>query len=79
MAQTDATDLLRRALELPTKERLGLATELLNSVEGPEDGEWSAAWLEELDRRMKDVESGAVACEDWHTVKAQILEEIRSR
>jgi hypothetical protein len=34
--QSNAAELLQRALELPAEDRLALATELLNSVEGPE-------------------------------------------
>ena len=32
------------ALELPEEERLALASELINSVEGISDPEWEAEW-----------------------------------
>jgi len=58
MVKTSVADLLRLALELPAGDRLALATELLNSVEGAEDQDWSDAWVRELDRRTAAVERG---------------------
>ena len=77
MARPDANELLTQAMSLPADERLALATKLLDSVEGPEDVEWSKAWMAELDRRMEMVENGQVTLEDWETVKASLLEELR--
>ena len=79
MAQSSADELRERALQLPADERLALATELLDSVEGPEDPEWAAAWAVELDRHVKELESGAAKSIPWEQVKARILERIRSR
>ena len=44
------------ALALPEQDRLALAAELIDSVEGPEDAEWSEAWSAELDRRVAEAE-----------------------
>jgi putative addiction module component (TIGR02574 family) len=79
MAESNIPELLRRALELPAEDRLALATELLNSVEGPEDEDWSDAWAEELGRRLAEVERGEVKLEPWETVKARILADLQSR
>lgn len=77
MAHPDADELYARALDLPPDERLSLAAKLIDSVEGPEDPEWSAAWAAELDRRMARVEAGEVALEDWQTVKASLLADLQ--
>jgi putative addiction module component (TIGR02574 family) len=79
MAQSSADELRERALQLPADERLALATELLDSVEGPEDPQWAAAWAAELDRRVKELDSGTVKGIPWEQVRARILERIRSR
>jgi putative addiction module component (TIGR02574 family) len=79
MAQATHAELLERALELPAGDRLALATELLESVEGPEDREWNAAWAAELDRRVRDLDSGAVQAVPWQQVKSEILERLRSK
>ena len=60
MVDTDAAELLERALALPVPARLALADELLDSVEGPADPEWTRAWSEELRRRVDELDSGAV-------------------
>ena len=79
MAQSDANDLLQRALQLPANERLALASELLESVEGPENSEWAAAWAAELDRRVKELENGTAKTIPWEQVKAEIQARLRAR
>ena len=40
--------LVAEALQLPEEERLALATELIDSVEGLPDPDWEAAWLKAM-------------------------------
>jgi len=40
MIQGSPAELLQRALQLPADDRLALATEILDSVEGPGDPKW---------------------------------------
>lgn len=61
-----------QALALDPAERLQLARRLIDSVEGPEDPEWSAAWSSELDRRSDEVERGEVHCRSWEDVRADL-------
>ena len=79
MTQSSPAKLLEHALKLPPSDRLALAAELLDSVEGPEDPEWSAAWAAELDRRVKELDAGTVKAIPWEQVKSDILERLRSR
>ncbi|MEN0064317.1 MAG: addiction module protein [Myxococcota bacterium] len=65
-----ARDLTNRALGLPEEERLALAAELIDSVEGAADPEWEAAWLEELERRKTHGTSDA---KPWSEVRARLL------
>ena len=60
MAQATPAELLEHALQLPDDDRLALATELLDSVEGPQDPEWAEAWAAELDRRVLELDEGRV-------------------
>lgn len=78
-AQSNADELLQRALQLPADERLALASELFDSVEGPEDPAWSAAWAAELDRRAKELENGTAKTVPWEQVKAKIEERLSSK
>ena len=50
-----ARKLIDEAMGLTDDERLQVAVELLASVDGPPDGDWQAAWLEELERRRDRV------------------------
>lgn len=69
----DARDLLAKALNLPDRERLELATELIASVDGPPDNDWDALWLAELDRRVQRAHETGQRGDDWTTVRARIL------
>jgi putative addiction module component (TIGR02574 family) len=53
-------------------ERLALASELLESVEGPEEPEWADAWAAELDRRVRELDEGRVQGVPWSEVKANM-------
>jgi putative addiction module component (TIGR02574 family) len=74
-----SAELLEQALKLPPQARLALADELLDSVEGPEDPEWTAAWTAELARRVKQLESGQAKTVPWEEARARILAKLRSR
>lgn len=69
MSQT-ARDLAIRALDLPEEERLALASELIDSVEGSADPEWEKAWLDELARRRAQ---GTENAKPWSEARARIL------
>ncbi len=74
----DPAELLRKALELPAAKRLDLARDLLESVEGPDDPEWAAAWLSELDRRTAAFNRGEVELDDWDAVEQRLLAELKN-
>ena len=79
MAQTTPAELLQHALQLPEDDRLALATELLESVEGPEDPEWVAAWAAELDRRVRELDEGRAKAVPWTEVKAKLEARYRAK
>ncbi len=79
MVDTETAELLAKAMRLPADERLAIATELLDSVEGPEDPEWAAAWAAELDRRVHALESGTAKTIPWSQVKAELQERLRAK
>jgi putative addiction module component (TIGR02574 family) len=70
---------LADALELPPEDRLAIADDLLDSVEGRDDPEWDAAWLAEVDRRAAEAERGGVELEDWEVVRTRLRNELRAR
>lgn len=58
------------AMALDPADRLRLASELIDSVEGPEDPEWSADWLSEIRARRERGTSDAVS---WAEARARVL------
>jgi len=54
-----ARDLESQALELPAEDRAQLAERLLASLEALADPEAESLWLEESERRLAELESGA--------------------
>ena len=67
------------ALALPEEDRLALATELIDSVEGPEDAEWAAAWSAELDRRVAEADRTGDRGRPWDQVRTELLERLARR
>lgn len=72
---TALESLLEQALQLPDAERGKLAMQLLRTLE-PEDedevskDEWEAAWSQEIDRRVREVDDGSVELLDGDEVLA---------
>jgi putative addiction module component (TIGR02574 family) len=56
----EAAELLRKALALPASERADLAGSLLESLDEAQDPSVEAAWEDEVDRRLAEIDSGAV-------------------
>ena len=72
-------DVLADALRLEPESRAEIAAELLASLDGPADADAEAAWDAEIERRIADIESGAVRLEPWEDVKRRIEKEILGR
>lgn len=72
-------EILPELLKLPAHERARLATELVQSLDESEDPDAAEAWLEELDRRAREVVSGTAKLEDWTEVRRRIELRLRAR
>ncbi len=58
------------AMALDPADRLRLASELIDSVEGPVDHEWDEAWLAEIRSRR---ERGTADAVPWSEARARVL------
>ena len=67
------------AMTLSEDERLDVATELLASLQGPDDGTDDATWLAEVRRRAERVERGESQSVTWDEAKRQVLERLQTR
>ena len=68
----EAAEIPKDALALPTEARAALAGALLESLdtEGDEDAE--GAWAIEVNRRIAELDSGAVKTIPWAEVRRQL-------
>ena len=64
---------LSAAFQLPVDERLRLIDELASSVPDDQPPQLSEAWLREIDRRSAEIDSGAVATEEWADIRARLF------
>ena len=53
-------EIMRSALALPAGARAVLADHLLESLDGPDQKEIDAAWAEEIERRIREIDEGRV-------------------
>jgi putative addiction module component (TIGR02574 family) len=65
-------DVRAAAMELSEPDRLALAAELLESVEGPADPDWERAWVEEIRRREASARDGSAPPQSWDEVRVRL-------
>ena len=68
----DPNSLLKEALKLPPEARAALAASLLDSLDQEVDENAEAAWQLEIDRRLKELDSGAVKPIPWSEARRRI-------
>jgi putative addiction module component (TIGR02574 family) len=70
-----AQRLLEEALALPEDARTDLVEALIESLDAPAEpsAEVEAAWTEEIARRLKEVEAGAVKPIPWEEARKMIF------
>ena len=71
----DFDEILPAALSLPSALREMLADHLLASLHGPNQKKIDAAWAEEIERRIRDIDEGKVETKDGE----QVMRELRER
>ena len=73
------TDLWKDASELSEKDRADLAGLLIESFEGEPDEGVEAAWAAEIERRVAELEAGAVKSIPWEEVRQRLLDRLNER
>jgi putative addiction module component (TIGR02574 family) len=63
---------LREALRLPPKARADIAGTLLHSLDEPDDAHVETAWAAEIERRLKEVQSGRVKLIPWEKARRSL-------
>jgi putative addiction module component (TIGR02574 family) len=69
----EASDILKRALALPAETRAAIANTLLDSLdEAPADEGVEAAWSDEIQRRIEEIDSGKVQLIPYEEVRRRM-------
>jgi putative addiction module component (TIGR02574 family) len=66
------SEIFLEASELSEADRAELAGLLLESLEGEPDEGVEAAWAEEIERRVRQIEAGEVETIPWEEVRAKL-------
>jgi putative addiction module component (TIGR02574 family) len=74
MSMSDYQSVASAAFQLPIGERLRLIDELASSMPDDQPPHLSNAWLREIDRRSSEIDSGAVATEDWADIRDRLFD-----
>jgi putative addiction module component (TIGR02574 family) len=69
----DPSKLLEEALKLSPEARAALASSLLESLDEAVDEGAEAAWAEEIGKRIRELDSGAVTPAPWSEARRMIL------
>jgi putative addiction module component (TIGR02574 family) len=70
---THVTELFEKASVLSESDRATLAGLLIESLESEVDPDVEEAWRLEIERRVAELDSGAVETVPWEVVKARLL------
>ena len=68
----DAAEILKAALALPADKRAALAASLLDSLDTDTDEEVETSWAIEVNRRVAELESGAVKTMRWAEIRRRL-------
>jgi putative addiction module component (TIGR02574 family) len=77
LADMSKRKVLEAALALPVDERAELAREIIASLDGSPDEGADDAWIDEIDRRVREVEAGTVETVDWPEAERRVMERLR--
>ena len=67
-----ARELFEEAMRLDPQERAALMRLLVETLEGESEGGVEDAWRVEIERRMAELDSGAVQTVPWEELRARL-------
>jgi len=77
--EREVSEILEKALTLPTEARAALANSLLDSLDESVDLTTEEEWNEEIARRLQEIDSGKVKPVPWQEARRQILTVLNGR
>jgi putative addiction module component (TIGR02574 family) len=73
----DASKVLEEALALPDAARSALVDSLLESLDSAVDEDAEAAWAREIEKRVSEMNSGAVRGVPWTAARTRLMQTLR--
>jgi putative addiction module component (TIGR02574 family) len=74
--QRDAAEVLRDALSLSPEARASLVDSLIGSLDQTVDDDAEEAWTEEIDRRLRQIDRGAVRLISWDEARRRLRSQL---
>lgn len=75
----DPAELLKDALSLPPEGRAALADSLLESLDQEIDEGAEQAWLDEIQKRLREIDAGAIAMLPWEEAERRLWSKVSSK
>ena len=72
MKQASADNLIKEALLMPENMRARIAESLITSLHGQPSHKIDEAWHLEIERRVKEIDSGDVQCIPWEDIRDRL-------
>ncbi len=68
----DVAQILEKALQMSPEDRATVAERLLASLDSAPDLEVEKAWQQEIQKRLKELDSGEFTCVPWEQVRSRL-------
>jgi putative addiction module component (TIGR02574 family) len=72
MSNITFESLIDQALKKPEKERALIAERLISSLDSTTDKDVELVWQKEIEKRLKEIDSGIVQCIPWEDVRERL-------
>ena len=72
-----ADEILGNALRQPETDRARIAEALIASLDARADREVEQAWQREIDKRLHEIDTGAIKCVPWEEVRDRLYRNAR--
>jgi len=72
MSNVTIEAIIDEALKKPEKERALIAERLISSLDSTTERDVELAWQKEIEKRLKEIDSGIVRCIPWEDVREQL-------
>ncbi len=74
MSKNSVNRIIDQALQQPERERARIAETLISSLDQTIDMDVELAWQEEIGKRLREIDSGAVQCIPWEDIRSKLYE-----